>query len=249
MGHKRHLHRMKAVHKKSVRAQNDYKKRMETKKRVAKLTAKRTVEEGHSDEEEKDIRRPITLVRVINEEKIVTKLDDEVWQRVKQLPYVIQIPDSYEQFAKELEDFSPEEVCIYVKRMSDYNSFIADYSKKDRYIELFKYVLQKYDHSVKTLTFEQMNTGLRFIDTYYKLIYAMSSALPETFLEYVRNKLSGYESQKVKQFAKESQFDVFFFVRICCRIMGTEKNLKILQTILMTVNHLLSKVKGNTVSE
>ena len=95
--------------------------------------------------------------------------------------------------------------------MRDYNSILADYSQKQREkledakdskearalqlkhnINLFGYLLKKYDEHVKDLDYEEYSKGMGFIDSYYKNIYEMASLLPQTFLDYIRNKLNAY---------------------------------------------------------
>lgn len=212
MGNKRSLHRMKRVHKKAIRAQSNFRNRAMMKKRVAKMTAKNTAED-HKEDDEKEFRARIRLLKIINEEEYVEKMPEEAWERVKKLPYVIDIPHSYADFCKAVKDFVPEEVCVYLKRMRDYNSILADYSEAQRERaevqlkeqskdarelqltqnrNLFKYMFKKYDESVKKLEYNDMETGMNFIEAYYKNIYEMAGILPETFLDYVKNKLNAY---------------------------------------------------------
>jgi len=95
--------------------------------------------------------------------------------------------------------------------MRDYNSILADYSQTQRRkidpenmtddaralqmkqnIKLFKYMFNKYDESVKNLKFDDIQTGLAFVNSYYLNIYEMTSILPEQFLDYIKNKLNAY---------------------------------------------------------
>ena len=71
MGNKRPLHRMSKAYERAAKAQDQYIKRLETKKRVEKLRVK-TQEEEEEKEEQEDERRPLVLVRVIDESKIIT---------------------------------------------------------------------------------------------------------------------------------------------------------------------------------
>ena len=90
---------MARTHKKAMRAHKTFKKRIETKKRVKKHTAKITAED-HSDDEikEREYRAPLKLVRVINEEEMIERIPEEIWLKVKVMPYVIHIPNSYSDF-------------------------------------------------------------------------------------------------------------------------------------------------------
>ncbi|CAI2363105.1 unnamed protein product [Moneuplotes crassus] len=276
MGNKRSLHRMKRVHKKAIRAQGDFKKRAMMKKRVAKMTAKNTAED-YKEDEEKNFKARIRLLKIINEEDYIEKMPESAWERVKLLPYVINIPSSYSDFCDEVKNFIPEEVCVYLKRMRDYNSILADYSQEQRErveIELkeqskdarelqlnlnrnlFKFMFKKYDESVKKLEYNDMENGINYIEAYYKNIYEMAGLLPETFLDYIKNKLNAYtklisvvqdkidkgDTEESAGFPKVFQKDVFFFLRLCTKVMGTEKNLKIMHTILLVIGNLLDKI-------
>ena len=251
MGSKRTLHRMSKGYERALKAQERYVKNLETKKRVEKLRVKTQEEEEEKEEEEE--RRPLALVRVIDESKIIMKAGRELKVKISNLPYILEIPSSFKQFEKAVKKFSVEELWIYLKRMREYNSFIADYSKRDKYIELFKFILTKCDNMIKDLDYSSLDSDLKYIEVYYKHIYEIASALPEIYLDYLRNKLKAYvaiikkldkdaEIDTQSQFPKVFQKDIFFFVRICTRIMGTSKNLKILQTVLFVVSNLIDKV-------
>lgn len=219
MGNKRGLHKMKGSYKNALKIKASYKKRADTKKRVAKMKVKTTAEDHSDQEEEQKKRIPLKLVKVIEEEELIETMDERAWHKVKEMSYVISIPETYEEFSEASKDFYPEQMCVYLKRMREYNSFIADYNKKDLNIKLFKYIFQKFDETVRTMSFATLKDSLMFIDAYYKNIYEMASALPETFLDYIRNKLSAYTVLIERLSSKESlpevfQRDIFFFTRL-----------------------------------
>jgi hypothetical protein len=220
MGNKRNLHRMKGSYKNALTIKAKYKKRGDMKKRVRKLKVKTTAEDHSDNEEEKQLKRvPLKLVKVIDEEELIETMDVRAWGKVKEMSYVIRIPESYQKLCEDTHDFYPEEMCVYLKRMREYNSFIADYSKKDVNIALFKHIFQKYDDTVKAMDFGNLQNSIMFLDAYYKNIYEMASALPETFLDYVRNKLSAYTLLIERLSTQGSlpevfQKDIFFFTRL-----------------------------------
>ena len=83
----------------------------------------------------------------------------------------------------------------------------------------------------------------------------MASYLPGVYLDYIRNKLSAYAALLKKlegdiekesaSFPKMFQKDVFFFMKTAVVILGTEKNLKIMHTIVLVVSSLLLVIANN----
>lgn len=120
---------------------------------------------------------------------------------------------------------SGAELCIYLKRMREYNSFLADYSKRDANITLYKSIFGLFDNRVKSISLLSLSDDFGKIDALYKNIYEMSCALPETFLDYVRNKLTAYlallkklekdrEMDTKMTFKRVFQKDLFFFMKL-----------------------------------
>lgn len=83
----------------------------------------------------------------------------------------------------------------------------------------------------------------------------MASYLPSVYLDYIRNKLNAYVAllKKLERdvekesatFPKIFHKDIFFFMKAVVCILGTEKNLKIMHTVLLVVSSIISVVAKN----
>lgn len=178
-------------------------------------------------------------------------LSKEDRELVKPVPFVITVPKTYEEFCEKIANYDALQTVIYLKRMRDYNSFIADQSKKEEYIQINKFVLRKCDSIIKEIKYKNLTQTLEFLEAYYKHIHEMASALPDVYVEFIKNKLNAYmaliqmlsDENSENVLPKVFQKDIFFFTKIALRVLDLKRNPKVMQTIVLIVNNLVSKIK------
>ena len=123
MGRMRHLSRMPRRNNQSKQQLDDVnQKKM---KRIAKQRRKLGIDalddEDHHYEPEK-------LQKIITEEAEILKSIDSTADRdsLNEMSFTISIPESYQEFKDSISGKSEKLLLIYLKRMREYNSFLAN---------------------------------------------------------------------------------------------------------------------------
>ena len=179
-------------------------------------------------------------------------------ESINDIPYIIKVPKTFAEFDSELSQYNSVQALIYLKRMRDYNSYIADASKREIYIQLNKFILQKYDLIIKKMKYDNLSESIQMLDMLYKHLHELTSDLPDIYLDYIRNKLNAYMAL-INKFNDQDtdnkvlpyvfQKDIFFFTKTVLRILDLKRNPRVIQTILLVLESLISKIEINQFSD